>query len=263
MKGKMIMRFATIVRTDEYSKSISKYVIQKCSEFGWDYDTNNPELIISIGGDGTLLRGIHTYLSILDQISFVGIHTGTLGFFTDYTQEEIDLFLDDIFHKVPCYEEMPLLEMKTSRNYDSIYALNEIRIESVSKTLSLDVYIDGEFFEHCTGSGICISTQAGSTAINRALQGAVIDDGLRVLQLCEIIPIAHKNHHSLHNPYIMRSDRQIMVRGKSLSLARACFDHLDKSLEEVEELYIKTSEKKVRFARYRNYSYLKRLKNLY
>ena len=227
------MRFATIVRTDDFSESISEYVIRKCIEFGWNYDRENPELIISIGGDGTLLRGIHKYL------------------------------LNDRFHKNPEFEEMPLLEIKTSQDSDLIYALNEIRIESVSKTLSLDVYIDGEFFEHCNGSGICISTQAGSTAINRALQGAVIDDGLRILQLCEIMPIAHKNHHSLRNPYIMRLDRQIMIRGKSLALARACFDHLDQSLNDVEELYIKTSEKKVRFARYRNYSYLKRLKNLY
>lgn len=257
------MRFATIVRTDDFSESISEYVIRKCIEFGWNYDRENPELIISIGGDGTLLRGIHKHLSILNDVSFVGIHTGTLGFFTDYTQEEIDTFLNDIFHKNPEFEEMPLLEMKTSQDSDLIYALNEIRIESISKTLSLDVYIDGEFFEHCNGSGICISTQAGSTAINRALQGAVIDDGLRILQLCEIMPIAHKNHHSLRNPYIMRLDRQIMIRGKSLALARACFDHLDQSLNDVEELYIKTSEKKVRFARYRNYSYLKRLKNLY
>ena len=212
-------KFGIVAKKDEASIQVEQHLKEQLTEKGLVYDKTNPELILCVGGDGTFLYAVHKYLDILENCCFLAIHTGTLGFFTDYTQEEIDLFLDDIFHKFPCYEEMPLLEMKTSKNFDSIYALNEIRIESVSKTLSLDVYIDGEFFEHCTGSGICISTQAGSTAINRALQGAVIDDGLRVLQLCEIMPIAHKNHHSLHNPYIMRSDRQIMVRGKSLSLA--------------------------------------------
>lgn len=257
------MRFTTIVRGDAHSRKIAEDLTQKCIAAGWSYDANQPELVLSIGGDGTLLRGIHKYLSQLDRVSFVGIHTGTLGFFTDYTQDEIAVFLDHLQNRNPVYEEMPLLEMKTSSSADPVYALNEVRIESVSKTLSLDIYIDGEYFEHCTGSGICISTQAGSTAINRALQGAVIDNGLRVLQLCEIMAISHKNHHSLRNPYIMRSDRQIMIRGESLSLARACYDHLDQSLEHVNEIYIQTSEKKVRFARFRHYSYLKRLKNLY
>ncbi|WP_297237102.1 NAD kinase [uncultured Faecalicoccus sp.] len=263
MKGKMSMRFTTIVRNDEHSRQVSKHLIQECQNRGWIYDSDNPEMILSIGGDGTLLRGIHQYLPVLDQISFVGIHTGTLGFFTDYTHEEIHSFLEDIVANIPCYEEMPLLQMETSLQKETCYALNEIRIESFSKTLSFDVYIDGEFFEHCTGSGICISTQAGSTAINRALQGAVIDDGLRVLQLCEIMAISHKNHHSLRNPYIMRSDREVKIQGQSLAMARACYDHLETSLQDVEWVKIKTSKKRVRFAHYREYSYLKRLKNLY
>lgn len=257
------MRFTTIDRGDAHSKQIAQDLIEKCIQSGWILDAKDPQLVLSIGGDGTLLRGIHDYLPILDRVSFVGIHTGTLGFFTDYTQEEIQLFLEHVQSHEPIYEEMPLLEMKTSLSKEPVYALNEVRIESVSKTLSLDVYIDGEYFEHCNGSGICISTQAGSTAINRALQGAVIDNGLRVLQLCEIMPIAHKNHHSLRNPYIMRSDRKIMIKGESLALAKACYDHLEQSLDRVDEICIQTSTKKVRFARYRHYSYLKRLKNLY
>lgn len=257
------MRFGLIVRKDPHSASVARSVKDQCLQIGWIYDEADPELLISIGGDGTLLRGIHQYLDHLDRLSVVGIHTGTLGFYTDYTQEEIELFIHDIqFHEVQ-YEEMPLLEMQIDDSGERLYALNEMRIESVSRTLSLDVSIDGEFFEHCTGSGICISTQAGSTAINRALQGAVIDDGLRVLQLCEIMPISHKNHHSLRNPYIMRLDRRIAVQSDSFLRARVCYDHLDRSLDQAKCLSIQTSQKKVRFARYRHYSYLKRLKNLY
>ncbi|MBM6831723.1 NAD(+)/NADH kinase [Faecalicoccus acidiformans] len=257
------MRFGLIVRNDSHSDSVARYIKEQCLRIGWIYDDAAPELLISIGGDGTLLRGIHHYIDHLNRISVVGIHTGTLGFYTDYTQEEVDTFIHDIqFHEVQ-YEEMPLLEMQIDDSSDRLYALNEMRIESLSRTLSLDVSIDGECFEHCTGSGICISTQAGSTAINRALQGAVIDDGLRVLQLCEIMPISHKNHHSLRNPYIMRLDRRIEVQSDSFISARVCYDHLDRSLDQAKHLLIQTSQKKVRFARYRQYSYLKRLKNLY
>ena len=127
----------------------------------------------------------------------------------------------------------------------------------------MDISIDDEFFESSKGSGICVSTQSGSTAVNRALKGAVVDPGLKVLQLCEIMPISHKNHHSLKNPYIMNDNRKISVRGDTLAYAHVCYDHLERDLKSISEIIIHSSTKKVRFARYRTYSYLTRLKNLY
>lgn len=256
------MRFTTIDRGDPHTHQIVDTLLSRCQDLGWILDHEHPQVVLSVGGDGTLLRGIHKYIDQLDQVSFVGIHTGTLGFYTDYTWDEIDTFLEDIQKDQVVYEEMPLLEMYFS-NGDKQYALNEVRIESISRTLSLDIWIDDEFFERTTGSGICISTQAGSTAINRALKGAIIDNGLHVLQLCEIMPISHKNHHSLQNPYIMREDRIVKVKGDGLSLAKAAFDHLEQNLSGIEWINIQTSLKKARFARFRKYSYLKRLKNLY
>lgn len=259
----VLMRFTIISRPDDHSEEVSDYLRRRCEETGWKFDKSDFELVLSVGGDGTLLRSIHEHLDKLDHISFVGIHTGTLGFFTDYTDKEIDAFINDIRQDECNIEKAPLLKFSSPQKEEIFYALNEVRIESLLKTLSLDVYIDGEFFEHTTGSGICVSTQAGSTAINRALQGAVIDSGLNVLQLCEIMPIAHKSHHSLRSPYIMKSDRKILVKGEDLSLAHAGYDHLETDLNGISEIMISTSDKYVRFARYRKYSYLKRLKNLY
>ena len=144
-----------------------------------------------------------------------------------------------------------------------MYSFNESRIESSIRTLNLDLFIDDEYFEHTTGSGICVSTQAGSTAVNRAMQGAVIDSGLDVIQLCEILPIAHRNHHSLRNPYIMKSDRELRVECEDLQSAYLYYDYLNEELDDVKNICISTSKKKVRFARFRPYSYLKRLKHLY
>lgn len=257
------MRFTIVQRGDNHSQSISSYLKKQCIEqLEWEYDEQEFDIVLSVGGDGTLLRGIHQYLDKLDHIQFVGIHTGTLGFFTDYTFEEVDTFINDIKRNNPHIEKSPLLEIEFD-NQERVYALNEVRIESLAKTLSLDVYIDDEFFERSTGSGICISTQAGSTAVNRALHGAVIDSGLNVLQLCEIMPIAHKSHHSLRSPYIMKEDREVRIVGKTLEYAHACYDHLEKDLKDISEIKIRTSNMYVQFARYRAYSYLRRLKNLY
>lgn len=257
------MRFSIVDRGDENSKRVADTLKKKCFSIGWQYDDEHCEIIFSVGGDGTLLRAIHTYIDKLDEIQFVAIHTGNLGFFTDYTQDEVDHLVYDLKHNKPVVEEFNLLQMDLPQVNKTLYALNEVRIESLAKTLVLDISIDDEFFESSQGSGICVSTQSGSTAVNRALKGAVVDPGLKVLQLCEIMPISHKNHHSLKNPYIMNDNRKISVRGDTLAYAHVCYDHLERDLKSISEIIIHSSTKKVRFARYRTYSYLTRLKNLY
>lgn len=255
------MRFLIVDRSDENSKRIHNHIQNILCENGWEYDSLHPEIVICIGGDGTILRAIHNNQAQLDSIVFVGLHTGTLGFLTDYTQDEVDCFIHDLLFNTPSIEIRPLLEMKFGN--ECLYAFNEFRIESMFRTLNLDVYIDDEYFEKTTGSGICISTQAGSTALNRALSGAVVDPGIDVIQLSEISPISHKNHHSLRNSYIMKEDRKITICMENTKDAFICFDHLYKEIGDIKEFHVQTSNKKVRFARYRTSSYLKRLMNLY
>lgn len=76
----VLMRFTIISRPDDHSKEVSDYLRRRCEETGWKFDKSDFELVLSVGGDGTLLRSIHEHLDKLDHISFVGIHTGTLGF---------------------------------------------------------------------------------------------------------------------------------------------------------------------------------------
>lgn len=255
------MNYAVFTRDDEHSHEVGRTIAESLKNAGWIYNEEDPELVICIGGDGTILRAIHRYLEKLDSASFVGIHTGTLGFFTDYTEDQIPDFIEDLLRKDYVKEAFPLLEARSMSM--KIYALNEVRIGNFAATVHYDIYIDNEFFEHTCGSGICISTQAGSTGANRGLNGAVVDKGLDILELTEIMPVTHRSHHSLKNPYIMRDDRVITIAGESLKDSVLCYDHLEKHLEDVKSITVRASEKKVRFARFKPYSYLKRLKNLY
>lgn len=258
------MNYTLFSRSDCFSDQLCDKIYSRLqSQDRFIFNDQNPELVICVGGDGTLLRAIHKYLDHLEGILFVGIHTGTLGFFTDYTADEVDQFLEDMQKEPFRIDKCHLLEIRTDDSLQAHYALNEFRLGDFLKTVSYDIFIDGEFFERTNGSGVCVSTQAGSTAINRALMGAVIDDGLSVLQLAEIMPICHKSHHSLRNPYIMRSDRTITIQGKSISESSACTDHKTIPVENASKIEVRTSDKVVRFARFRPYSYLKRLKNLY
>lgn len=259
------MKYKIIKKPDSNIDQTVKEMKEKLEKYNFIEDDELPELIICIGGDGTLLHAVHHHLHLLKDCSFVAIHNGTLGFFTDYTIDEIEQFLVDITTKKPYLYESPLLEAKieNEEGKEYYYALNEMRVENVIQTQKVDVFIDDEFFETIHGSGVCISTQAGSTAYNRSLRGGVVDSGLQLLQLCEITAIHHQKFHSLGVPYIMHKDRIIRLESKDYHHALFLYDHRYVEIENTSKIIIKTSDHTVKFARYRDYSYLQRLKNLY
>lgn len=257
------MKYAIVSKIDEKSHVVSDKIRKTLQGAGWIEDEATAELIICVGGDGTLLYGVHQFIDRINDLKFIGIHTGTLGFFTDYTESELDECLHDMLNKEPHIYESGLLRMDLDDREEPLYALNEMRIENVIKSQSVDVYIDDEFFETCRGSGICLSTQAGSTAYNRGLGGAVIDCGLSVMQLAEITAIQHSKHRSLGSPYIMMENRIVKLRADTFDTAVLCYDHLNTPLKNTKTIICQMTDKKVKFARYRQYSYLKRLKNLY
>ena len=81
------MRYAVVKKLDENTQRVAEEVTRRLNSGGWTADEQHPELVICIGGDGTLLYGVHQYMESINDLMFLGIHTGTLGFFTDYTQD--------------------------------------------------------------------------------------------------------------------------------------------------------------------------------
>lgn len=255
-------KFAVVAKKDEVSSSIEEKLIQELTQKNWIYDKKKPELVICVGGDGTFLYGVHKYLTISKNTAFLGIHTGTLGFFTDYTSDEVDLCIKDILNKKPIIEKMPLLNIQCD-NQEIMYAMNEMRIENVIRTQVLDVMIDDVKFESFRGTGMCVSTQAGSTAYNRSLKGAVIDEKLSLMQLHEITGIHHHKYRSLGVPYIMHHDRVIEFYSDDFTDAILCYDQHHVLLKDVKKIKVWMNDEAVYRAKYREISYLDRLKDLY
>ena len=91
------MRFNCVTRYDTLSESICARIESELQANNYIKDQNDPELVVVIGGDGTFLMAVHQYMDKLDNIRFIGIHTGTLGFFTDYTDKELDVLFERIY----------------------------------------------------------------------------------------------------------------------------------------------------------------------
>jgi len=258
-------RFVILSKEDELSKELNNRLTHRLIELNYVKNEDNPDFVVTIGGDGTFLRAIHQYIDQLDNIKFVGIHTGTLGFFSSYDGDECEAFVQDLLSNKLEYKKFPLLDIcaNSINGNEHYYALNEMRVENVIRTQLIRVSINEEYMETFRGTGLCISTQAGSTAYNRSLGGAIIHEGLNLLQLTEITGIHHHAYRSLGSPLIVQNDAQIILESDDFCEAILCYDHLSVKLKKDSKIKCQYSEKTVHCVGRPNTSYIKRLKSLF
>ncbi|MGB7594905.1 MAG: NAD kinase [Erysipelotrichaceae bacterium] len=258
-------RFTLETRGDEFSDQLKEQIKERLIGLDFIYDSLDPELVISVGGDGTFLRAIHRHVEKLNQVAFVGVHTGTLGFFTDYSKEDLEEFYNDLSTKEAQIQKIQLLKISTfnGTKLNDYFAVNEMRVENVKQTQLINVLIDGEFFETFRGTGMCVSSQAGSTAYNRSLGGAILQEGLDYLQLTEITGIHHQAYRSLGSPLIIKKDGVIRLESDDFEKAILCYDHLYTKLEGVKAIECKACHKSIRLAHYKKIAFGQRLKSLF
>ena len=255
-------RFAIITRNDEVSQGIEKRLRNDLTAAGYIEVPESPDTVFVIGGDGTFIYAVHHYMYQLKDICFYGIHTGTLGFYTDYRDTDYDEFLDVFLNHRAKEVIYPVLRAKTEKTV--YYAINEIRIENTARTQVIDVYVDGNHFEKIRGTGICICTQLGSTAYNRSLGGAVIQEGIDLMEMCEIAGIHHSKYRSLGSPILMKNSAVVDFCSENFKGAVLGADADVFPLEDETKISVSVCTiKKVRMLRGRDVSYFSRLKSLF
>ena len=179
------------------------------------FEKENPEIVISVGGDGTLLKAMHLYENKLDKIRFVGVHTGHLGFYTDFMNTDLDkvalaLESETAEHAV----HYPLLRIRVKFQDGSEmlhYALNESTIRRTSKTLVADIKISDFLFEKFRGDGLSVSTPTGSTAYNKSIGGAVLHPRVEAMQMAEIASLNNIVYRTLGAPMVVAKKDSIII----------------------------------------------------
>lgn len=210
-------------------------------------DENHPEVVFSIGGDGTFLKSVKRYEHIIDKVTFVGINTGKLGFYPEFLIDEINVAFE-ILANNPRYIEYCLLECEvvTEEGKFTELALNEIVITNPMHTQIIDVYIDDEYFETFRGTGFLVSTPSGSTAYNKSLGGCIIDHGIEGMQLTEIAPINNRIYNTLNSSYFLNKNSKISLRINNNDYTFVCVDGIDNNKKSIKEINITISKQKVR-----------------
>ncbi|MGM8212681.1 NAD kinase [Virgibacillus sp. W0430] len=259
------MKFSIVSKGDKRSNKIMATVKQYLTDFNLIYDEKLPELVISVGGDGTLLEAFHRYVHRLKSTAFIGIHTGHLGFYADWVPEEIEKLVIEIAKTPYQVVEYPLLEMiirfKTERKEIRFLALNEATIKTAEGSVVFDVQIRGEHFETFRGDGLCISTPSGSTAYNKALGGAIIHPSIEAIQLTEMASINNRVFRTIGSPLILPKHHTCLLKpmvDRSFLIAR---DHYTDTYTDVKSIQCRVAKEKVRFVRYRPFPFWNRVRD--
>jgi len=147
----------------------------------------NAEVIVALGGDGTMLQSLHKFLHLKKPI--YGMNKGHIGFLMNqYLENDLEKRLSEA---IP-YKLSPL-RIKCIDKKDKVtesLAFNDVSlIRNSSKIAKIKIEINGKTrIDELLGDGCLISTPAGSSAYNLSLRGPVIPVGARVLALTPISP---------------------------------------------------------------------------
>jgi NAD+ kinase len=248
------MTYTTITRDKDKSLEIINYIKSKLTI---KEDEANPDYVIAVGGDGTIINAVHKYPSSI----IFGIHTGHLGFYANYDQNDVDILINDINNNE--FKTISLGVVCASFNHNGKevydYALNEVTLVSPLRTLILNVSIDNEFLERYRGTGICVSTPTGSTAYNKSLHGSVIDDRLEVMQLTEMASINSTSYRTLSSSILLSKDRTISLTDISKGKKFITIDNIFYEVDEISKLDIKFEPNKIKMAYHNKNSFIDRI----
>ena len=218
------------------------------------------DLMITIGGDGTLLRSI-TYVRDLG-IPIMGINTGRLGFLATLKQEMLHSELNKILFGEYDIKERSLLEVSANNktNFsDFNYALNEVSVgrKNTTSMIEIKTVLDSEYLNTYWADGLIISTPTGSTGYSLSCGGPIMSPSSQTFSITPIAP------HNLNARPLIISDETIIelsVKGREESHLLS-LDSKIISLENNTVIKIKKASFKIKLASLQNNSFYKTLRN--
>ncbi len=162
------------------SKGVSVWVCSAWESEKAQAQLDNTDLIISTGGDGTILRAAQ--VALVNRTPVVGVNMGKLGFLTELRAEEAIEKLPDLLEGKGWLDERAMLEAellsteadcKPSRVF---HALNDVVVArgAIARVISINTSIDGEHFTTYRADGVILATATGSTGYSLAAGGSIL-----------------------------------------------------------------------------------------
>jgi NAD+ kinase len=170
------------------------------------------DLIIVLGGDGTLLSMATRTAQSGRDIPILGVNFGSLGFLTEARIDELYTVLESVFNGTATFDERAMLAAdayRTREHFDSRIVLNDVVFTkaALSRIIELSVSVGSGLVMKVKADGLIIASATGSTAYNLAAGGPIIHPRADAMVLTPIAP------HTLTNrPIIVPGNEIIEIR---------------------------------------------------
>lgn len=170
---------------------------------------NKTDMLLSIGGDGTLLDTIPFIRG--SGIPILGINLGRLGFLSSISKDEIAEAIDNLFSGEYYLEKRALLKLEQPSGIfgDLNFGLNDLTIyrNNTTSLIVVHVFVDGKKLNTYWGDGLIVSTPTGSTAYSLAVGGPILSPGSHNFV---IAPIA--SHNLTVRPIVIEDSSEIKIK---------------------------------------------------
>ena len=214
----------------------------------------NADILLSIGGDGTLLN---TITLIRDSgIPVLGINTGRLGFISSISTDQIDNAINQLLKKEYTFEERTLLQLDTNNQLfgETNFALNEVTVlkKDTSSMIRIHAFLDDEFLNSYWADGLIVATPTGSTGYSLSCGGPIVVPGTENFIIAPIAP------HNLNvRPVIVSEDKVLKLKVEDRDeLALVALDSRSRAIDPTLELTIRKANFKVNLIKLHSQSFI-------
>ncbi|GHV16258.1 hypothetical protein FACS189425_00200 [Clostridia bacterium] len=164
---------------------------------------DHAEMIIVLGGDGTILSCARKYAST--GIPILGLNLGRLGFLAELEREDLDVLKLVVEGN---YDVSKRMMLDVSHNGQKFTALNDIVVSrgSFSRIMNINIFLDDKFANSYTADGLIISTPTGSTAYSLSAGGPIVEPSMELMIITPICP-----HDLTSRSIIVPPERSISI----------------------------------------------------
>lgn len=154
-------------------------------------ELGHADLIISFGGDGTLIRAAH--ISSRTGAPLLGVHFGRFGFVTQCHPEHVEQALEDFMEGKSQIQERMMLKtelLRQEKTVATLHSLNEAVVQrsATTRVLTFDVFVNERRISSYPADGVLVATPTGSTAYSLSAGGPVVDPQLQALLIVGVMP---------------------------------------------------------------------------
>ncbi len=221
--------------------------------------SKNSDMVVSIGGDGTMLNTAFEVKNSSTPI--IGVNFGKLGFLAEFDLTSFTELLHDIKTKNYTIEERMALIAKSSGSVNNeLYAINDIVIDKGPwpKMIELTIKVDDDYVSTFSADGLIIATPTGSTGYSLSTGGPIVNPKADVITLSPIAP-----HTLTMRPLVISSAQKItvMVNSPSEKIQVSCDGQRVNFFSSPAQLTIEKNKQPVRLIHSNRTNYFEILRN--